>query len=214
MQKLLTSLAGTAAAAVLLAGCAQVPPNAGENPSDPYERVNRNIYAFNDSIDRAVFRPVAETYVEWTPEWVRTRVSNVVDNLGDPGNAVNNTLQGKVDRGIESLMRFLVNSTFGIAGIFDVADEIGLKRHSEDFGQTLGVWGVGSGSYLVLPILGPSSTRARLMKLDALRASTIDEYAAVRDAYLAKRASDVRDGAVEDEAEELQMLTPLPVDNE
>ena len=159
MQKLLTSLAGTAAAAVLLAGCAQVPPNAGENPSDPYERVNRNIYAFNDSIDRAVFRPVAETYVEWTPEWVRTRVSNVVDNLGDPGNAVNNTLQGKVDRGIESLMRFLVNSTFGIAGIFDVADEIGLKRHSEDFGQTLGVWGVGSGSYLVLPILGPSSTR-------------------------------------------------------
>jgi len=149
-------------------------------------------------------------------------------------------------------MRFLVNSTFGIAGIFDVADEIGLKRHSEDFGQTLGVWGVGSGSYLVLPILGPSSTRdwtrwpvsiatdpltyalwneewywsagattvalvdgrARLMKLDALRASTIDEYAAVRDAYLAKRASDVRDGAVEDEAEELQMLTPLPVDNE
>ena len=84
---------------------------------------------------------MAETYVEWTPEWVRTRVSNVVDNLGDPGNAVNNTLQGKVDRGIESLMRFLVNSTFGIAGIFDVADEIGLKRHSEDFGQTLGVWG-------------------------------------------------------------------------
>ena len=151
MQKLLTSLAGTTVAAVLLAGCAQVPPNAGENPSDPYERVNRNIYAFNDSIDRALFRPVAETYVEWTPEWVRTRVSNVVDNLGDPGNAVNNTLQGKVDRGIESLMRFLVNSTFGIAGIFDVADEIGLKRHSEDFGQTLGVWGVGSGSYLVLP---------------------------------------------------------------
>lgn len=252
MQKLLTSLAGTTVAAVLLAGCAQVPPNAGENPSDPYERVNRNIYAFNDSIDRALFRPVAETYVEWTPEWVRTRVSNVVDNLGDPGNAVNNTLQGKVDRGIESLMRFLVNSTFGIAGIFEVADEIGLKRHSEDFGQTLGVWGVGSGSYLVLPILGPSSTRdwtrwpvsiatdpltyalwneewywsagattvalvdgrARLLKLDALRASTIDEYAAVRDAYLAKRASDVRDGAVEDEAEELQMLTPLPVDNE
>ena len=113
MQKLLTSLAGTAAAAVLLAGCAQVPPNAGENPSDPYERVNRNIYAFNDSIDRAVFRPVAETYVEWTPEWVRTRVSNVVDNLGDPGNAVNNTLQGKVDRGIESLMAFLVDTTFG-----------------------------------------------------------------------------------------------------
>ena len=105
MQKLLTSLAGTTVAAVLLAGCAQVPPNAGENPSDPYERVNRNIYAFNDSIDRALFRPVAETYVEWTPEWVRTRVSNVVDNLGDPGNAVNNTLQGKVDRGIESLMR-------------------------------------------------------------------------------------------------------------
>ena len=174
MQKLLTSLAGTTVAAVLLAGCAQVPPNAGENPSDPYERVNRNIYAFNDSIDRALFRPVAETYVEWTPEWVRTRVSNVVDNLGDPGNAVNNTLQGKVDRGIESLMRFLVNSTFGIAGIFDVADEIGLKRHSEDFGQTLGVWGVGSGSYLVLPILPHLLRKAENIRTNAPKAASYD----------------------------------------
>ena len=141
MQKLLTSLAGTTVAAVLLAGCAQVPPNAGENPSDPYERVNRNIYAFNDSIDRAIFRPVAETYVEWTPEWVRTRVSNVVDNLGDPGNAVNNTLQGKVDRGIESLMRFLVNSTFGIASIFDVPMKSASSGTARSFGQTFGVWG-------------------------------------------------------------------------
>lgn len=244
--------AGAAACYALLAGCAQVPPNSGENPADPYETMNRNVWAFNDTLDRAIARPVAETYVEWTPEWVRTRVSNAVGNLVEPGNALNNTLQGKVNNGVEGVMRFLVNSTFGICGLFDVAGEIGMKSHPEDFGQTLGVWGVGQGSYLVLPVLGPSSTRdwtrypvamaadpltyvlwnedwywsvgvttvafidtrAGLLALEGVRASTVDEYAAVRDAYLAKREFDVRDGAARDEAEELGGLTPLPLDEE
>lgn len=241
-----------AAAALMLAGCAEIPPNSGENPADPLETMNRHVYAFNDALDRAIARPVAQAYVDWTPEWVRNRVSNAVDNLIEPGNALNNTLQGKVSRGVESLMRFLVNSTIGIAGLFDVAGEIGLQSHPEDFGQTLGVWGVGSGPYIVLPILGPSSARdwtrypvavaadpityvlwdedwywsagittvalvdgrARLLKLDTLRDSTVDEYAAVRDAYLAKRENDVRDGESLDEAEELETLTPLPKDDE
>lgn len=238
---------GAAASALLLAGCAEVPPNAGENPADPYEAFNRNVYAFNDALDRAVAKPVARAYVEWTPELVRTGVSNAMDNLGDPGNGVNNILQGKVNDGIGSFLRFLVNSTFGVAGLFDVAGEIGLEEKPEDFGQTLGVWGVGQGSYLVLPILGPSSTRdwlrhpvgwatnpttyalwdedwywgaslwlvdgidarARLLPLEAMRASTVDEYAAVRDAYLGARERAVLDGRAPDAEAELKALTPL-----
>ncbi len=152
-------LSALAAAASMLAGCAQIPADAGRNPADPYERFNRHVWAFNDAVDRAVAKPVAEAYVEWTPEFVRRRVSSAVDNLYEPNNALNNILQGKIDDGVSSIFRFLVNSTFGIAGMFDVASVIGMEPKPEDFGQTLGVWGVSSGSYLVLPFLGPSSTR-------------------------------------------------------
>ena len=130
MKKQLLRPLGAAAvcSALFLAGCAQVPPNAGENPADPYESFNRNVYAFNDALDRAVAKPVAEAYAAWTPEFMQTGVSNAMDNLGEPTNTVNNLLQGKADKGIGTFFRFLVNSTFGIAGLFDVASEIGLPR--------------------------------------------------------------------------------------
>lgn len=112
--------------ALVLAGCAQVPPNAGENPADPYEAMNRHVYAFNDSIDRAVLKPVAKGYKAVTPEIVQTGVSNATDNLFSPSHAVNNVLQGKVSDGIGQGFRFLVNSTFGLQGLIDVADMIGL----------------------------------------------------------------------------------------
>ena len=113
-------------AALLAAGCAQVPPDAGQNPADPFEKFNRNMWAFNDAIDRAVLKPVATAYVDWVPEIVRNRVTNMTDNLFEPSNALNNTLQGKVDDGITSVFRFLINSTFGIVGMFDVAEKIGM----------------------------------------------------------------------------------------
>ena len=237
-------------AVLLAAGCAQVPPDAGQNPADPFEKFNRNMWAFNDAIDRAVLKPVATAYVDWVPEIVRNRVTNMTDNLFEPSNALNNTLQGKVDDGITSVFRFLINSTFGIVGMFDVAEKIGMQRHEEDFGQTLGVWGVPSGPYLVLPFMGPSSVRdvtryaeefgtspltyafwdedwwigasftvvavidgrAQLLQLENIRESTIDEYVAVRDAYLKMRANLVRDGEALDEEEELEQLTPLEFD--
>ena len=138
----------------LLAGCAQVPPDAGQTPHDPHEAFNRHMWAFNDALDRAVLKPVAEGYVAVTNEPVRDAVSNAVDNLLEPNNAVNNLLQGKGKAGVESTFRFLVNSTFGIAGLFDVASWIGMERRPEDFGQTLAVWGAipCSGGSLPRPI--------------------------------------------------------------
>lgn len=144
---------------LFLVGCAQIPPDAGQNPEDPYERFNRHVHAFNSSLDRVVLKPVTESYRWAVPETAREGVSNVVDNIGEPGNAVNNVLQGKVTQGIESVFRFMVNTTFGIGGIFDVASWIGMEKTNEDFGQTLGVWGMNDGPYLVLPVLGPSGAR-------------------------------------------------------
>ncbi len=150
------------AAAVLalaLAGCAEVPPNAGENPADPWESMNRQTQAFNDTVDTYVARPVAKGYKAVTPEPVRNCLSNMLNNLREPRNVVNNALQGKGSGAFESFMRFIVNSTFGLLGCFDVAKMGDLEPQPEDFGQTLGVWGVGNGPYLVLPILGPSTVR-------------------------------------------------------
>ena len=145
--------------AMLLAGCAQIPPDAGQNPDDPYEAFNRQMYAFNDGLDRAVLKPVTVAYRAVVPEMARDGVSNVMDNMREPGNAVNSILQGKVGEGVSTVFRFLLNTTIGVGGLFDVASRVGIEPHQEDFGQTLAVWGVGEGSYLVLPILGPSSTR-------------------------------------------------------
>ena len=138
-----------------LGGCATT----GGNPDDPLEGYNRAMFSFNDSVDKAVIKPVATGYKKVMPEVARTGVTNFFSNLGDVWIGVNNVLQGKVGPGVSDFGRFAINTTVGIFGLFDVASDAGLEKHNEDFGQTLGRWGVGTGAYVVLPILGPSDVR-------------------------------------------------------
>jgi phospholipid-binding lipoprotein MlaA len=138
---------------VMLAGCA------GPNPRDPYEGFNRAMFTFNDTVDTYALKPVATAYKNVTPSFVQTGVSNFFGNLADAWTAINNLLQGKGQDGMSDVTRFALNSTLGIAGLFDIASEAGLPKHKEDFGQTLGTWGVSSGPYLMLPLLGPSTVR-------------------------------------------------------
>jgi phospholipid-binding lipoprotein MlaA len=139
------------------AGCATVsgPPN----PKDPWESYNRGMYAVNDSVDKAVLKPVAQAYEQVTPAFMQEGVSNFFNNLDDIGTGLNNLLQGKVVEGASDLGRFAVNTVIGIAGLWDVATPMGLEKHSEDFGQTLGWWGMPSGPYFIIPFLGPSTLR-------------------------------------------------------
>lgn len=132
---------------------------AQSSDDDPWEGFNRKVFVFNDTIDTYALKPLAEGYRKVTPEFLERGISNVFANVGDVRNLANNLLQGKPrDAGVDSA-RLLFNSTFGLFGFFDVASKMGLKRSEEDFGQTLGVWGIGSGPYLVLPFLGPSTVR-------------------------------------------------------
>ncbi|MEN8761905.1 MAG: VacJ family lipoprotein [Thiogranum sp.] len=142
---------------VVLAGCAVRPPT--EEANDPLEPMNRAIYKFNDALDRAVLKPVAEGYQEYIPSPARTGVRNFFSNLYEPLTIVNNALQGKPSQAAGDTMRLIFNTTFGVFGLFDVATGWGLEPHNEDFGQTFGVWGFGEGWYLVLPLLGPSTAR-------------------------------------------------------
>lgn len=138
------------------AGCAHHP---ADDPADPLEPVNRAVYKFNDTADRYVLRPVAQGYVKVTPGVVREGVTNFFDNLAYPKTIVNDFLQAKFKRGVSDLARFLVNSVYGVGGLIDVGSRVGLAKHDEDFGQTLGRWGVGEGWFLMLPLLGPSDGR-------------------------------------------------------
>lgn len=131
----------------------------GDDAGDPLEGFNRAMYRFNDTVDIYVLKPVAQGYRAALPSPVRTGVSNFFGNLHDPVIMLNNLLQGKVVDAISDLWRFIVNTTVGIYGLFDVASELGLEKHNEDFGQTLGKWGAGEGFYVVLPFIGPSSLR-------------------------------------------------------
>jgi len=126
---------------------------------DPWEGFNRRIFAFNNGVDRAVLEPLAKGYRRVTPRFARAGVSNFLANLSEPVTAANALLQAKPGRATETVGRFGVNSTIGIGGLVDVASRIGLERHEEDFGQTLGVWGVKPGIYLMLPFVGPSTVR-------------------------------------------------------
>jgi phospholipid-binding lipoprotein MlaA len=138
------------------AGCATT----GEgDPRDPLEPLNRKVSRFNEVLDDAVAKPVATAYRESLPEGIRSRVRNFFSNLADPWIGVNDILQGKFFDGFESGMRFVFNSTLGLLGIHDVASEMGIEKRNEDFGQTLGRWGLGEGPYLVLPILSSSTLR-------------------------------------------------------
>ena len=216
--------------ALLLTACASIPPGSTADPRDPFERYNRAMFSFNKTVDDKVLKPVATGYVDVIPDLVRTAIGNFFGNIGDVWTAVNNYLQGKPREGTNDLARVVLNSTFGIVGLIDVATPAGLVQHEEDFGQTLGVWGVKSGPYLILPILGASTVRDGLARpldlyadpitqingagvensLRALRLvddratllystrmmedAALDPYLFVRDAYLQRRESRVRDG--------------------
>ncbi len=147
-------LFGLIAFSLALGGCAST-----GNPRDPLEPINRGIYHFNDGVDNLIIKPAAEIYRGVLPQFVRTGVSNFFANIGDVIVALNNLLQGKFLHALSDVGRIAVNTTAGLLGVIDVATEIGLEKHNEDFGQTLGYWGIGIGPYLVLPILGPSSLR-------------------------------------------------------
>ncbi len=143
-------------------GMVTVFPNttlAADPQDDPLEVINRPIYQANDMLDTYVGEPVSRVYIDYTPDPIRSTVSNFFDNLTYLNVVLNDFLQGKGEQGLADSGRFLINSTFGALGLFDVATPLGLKRHDEDFGQTLAVWGMGQGSYLVLPFLGPTTAR-------------------------------------------------------
>ena len=155
--------AAACAAVLLLSACATV-PGGKHDPRDPFERVNRSVYRFNTAADHAVLRPAARAWKAAVPAPVRRGLSNFIGNLGYPVTIVNDLLQGKLRQGADDFSRLLVNSIAGF-GFFDPATSAGLERHDEDFGQTLGKWGVPAGPYLMLPLLGPSSMRDAPSKL-------------------------------------------------
>lgn len=221
-------LAGLALAAGLQ-GCATQ-----QNP-DPLEPWNRKVFAFNESVDTHVLKPVAEGYKKVTPEPVRMAFTNFVNNLRDVWSTANLFLQGRFADGTLGVIRVSVNSTFGLGGLIDIATPMQLERPNEDFGQTLGVWGVGPGAYIVWPILGPSTLRdsvslpgdmyfsassvgtypreknllliwqavnTRANLLDAgnlLDDVALDKYSFMRDGYLQRRESLIRDGRSSEE---------------
>ncbi|MFT4047554.1 MAG: VacJ family lipoprotein [Solimonas sp.] len=159
MDKGISRCCGPAAAfavAAALSGCAH---NSPYEPADPLEKINRPIYAFNMTADKYVLRPVAVGYVSYVPSPLRTGVSNFFDNLFYPTVIVNDALQAKFRQSGLDLTRFLMNTTFGLAGLLDPATMVGLTRHDEDFGQTLGSWDVGEGWYIMIPFFGPSTNR-------------------------------------------------------
>ena len=152
-----TRILGMLLSCVLLGGCAT--PPGPRDPRDPFEPVNRGIYRFNERVDRAVLRPTARAYRAVAPQFVRTSVSNVFSNLREIRNVLNNTLQGKFTTAYSDFGRLAINSTFGVLGLFDIATEAGIEKHDEDFGQTLGWWGVGDGPFIMLPLFGQSTGR-------------------------------------------------------
>lgn len=210
-----------AAMPALLAACASGPER---NPADPLEPLNRVTYRVNDALDRNIAQPIARGYNRVVPEPVRTGVGNVFSNLGDVVVLLNDFAQLHVVDGLNSLSRVVINSTFGVLGVFDVATKGGIPKHDQDFGLTLGHYGVPSGPYLVLPLFGPSTvrdaagfgvdqyaapthwmdpawrnslwgldfvgTRARYLNAtNLLEEAALDKYLFVRDAYLARRQS-------------------------
>lgn len=175
----------------LLGGCATVE---NPNPRDPWEGLNRQTHAFNEGVDRVALKPVATFYRDNVPALVRTGVSNFFGNLGDAWSAVNSLLQFRLQDAEENLARFHINTMFGVFGIFDVASDAGIERHREDFGQTLGRWGVPAGPYVVLPLLGPSTLRdTAALPVDSRYniISSIDPVSARNTTY-ALRAVDTR----------------------
>jgi phospholipid-binding lipoprotein MlaA len=142
-----------------ITGCAALPNNGKPAARDRFERFNRSVYKFNTALDHAVLRPAARAYVKVLPRPVRTSINNFTTNLAYPTTVANDFFQGKIADGVSDAARIVVNTTIGIGGLFDPASHMGLDRHTQDFGLTLGRWGVPSGPYLMLPFLGPSTVR-------------------------------------------------------
>lgn len=193
-----------AALALALAGCATVP---NPNPRDPWEGFNRPAHEFNEGVDRILLRPVATLYRDKVPPLVRTGVSNFFGNLSDVWSAVNSLLQFRLQDAGDSIARVNINTLAGIGGIFDVASNFNIERHREDFGQTLGRWGVPTGPYLVIPLLGPSTLRdTAALPVDRQfnPISYIDSFALRQSLYVLnivdKRSNLLRVGSVLDEA--------------
>lgn len=141
-----------------LSGCSTLGRSPGER-LDPWENWNRKVFGFNESLDANILKPVATAYSNVVPQMVRQGVANFFNNAADAWSAVNNMLQGKFAAGAHDIMRVGTNTLFGLGGILDPASEIGFEHHYEDFGQTLGYWGVGAGAYIVWPVFGPSTVR-------------------------------------------------------
>lgn len=156
MQAMRVNSAAVMVAVAMLAGCATVTtPTKG----DPFESYNRTMFTINDKIDQVALKPLAKGYVYVTPQPVRDSVTNFFGNIGDIYTAANNLVQLKIADGVSDIMRVVMNSIFGVAGLFDVASVAGLPKHTQDFGLTLGHYGVPAGPYVVLPLLGPSTVR-------------------------------------------------------
>jgi len=147
--------------ALALVGCATIDAARGGPGQrlDPWENWNRKVFNFNTDVDNLVLKPVATVYTDVMPQFVRRSVANFYNNFSDAWSAINNILQGKLQAGMEDVTRVSTNTLFGLFGVLDVASEMGLDRHYEDFGQTMGRYGIGAGAYMVLPILGPSTVR-------------------------------------------------------
>ncbi|OYV00586.1 MAG: ABC transporter [Burkholderiales bacterium PBB5] len=236
------ALGAASLAVALLAGCASLPepravplPIPGEivTHSDPWEPFNRRMFAFNEAVDKAVLKPAAQVFQAVVPQWLRNGLGNMLGNLGDAWSAANLLVQVKPRAAIEMTARVMFNTVLGLGGFIDIADEVGLQRaSSEDLGQTLGVWGIPSGPYVVLPFLGPSTVRDGLAtisydmsnsgpnlvfneprdrnsasvvqllntRVNLLNAGRVlddialDKYVLLRDAYLARRRSQIYDG--------------------
>jgi len=168
---------GALALVVALSGCAT-----SSNPSDPLEGYNRAVFSFNDTLDTVALKPAAKAYKFILPDFVQTGIDNFFGNIGDVWSAVNQIMQGRVEAGVSSIMRVAINTTFGLGGVLDISTEARLPRQKSDFGQTLGKWGVGSGPYFVVPLLGPSTVRDTA-------ALAVDFYG---DPWAYKRPVDVR----------------------
>jgi len=189
LRMLLLALGGA-----LAAGCATIPPDAGRNPADPWERYNRHMSEFNDRVDRAVLKPVAQVYSDYLPTPVRDCVGNVFSNFGDVPTALNNLLQAKPADAVSDICRVVINSTVGLLGCFDVASKMGLPRNDEDFGQTLGWWGSGPGPFFVWPFLGPSTVRDSVGRIVGFYTDPVDylEPTRLRNSAIGLRLVDTR----------------------
>lgn len=179
---------------VACTGVLSLPALAQANDEDPWQGYNRFMFRINDNVDMYTLKPLAKGYQAVTPQFLEDGVHNVFRNIGDVGNLANNLLQGKLhDAGVDT-GRLIFNTTFGLLGFFDVGSAMGLQRSDEDFGQTLGVWGLGSGPYVVLPLLGPSTVRDAFGKLPdgALAANGYINHVPTRNVVLGVNAVDTR----------------------